>query len=60
VAGPLMEASCVTEAPDPERPWRNVRAGDVRYVPLPGGTTGDASKRGRRRKRGEPGTGTDG
>ena len=64
VAGPLREANRVTEALDPGRPWRNVRAGDVRYVPLPEGTTGDTSKRGRKKKggeeRGTARTGTDG
>ncbi|KAF8557448.1 hypothetical protein OG21DRAFT_1407142 [Imleria badia] len=65
VPGPLGEVNCVTEALDPGRPWRNVRAGDVRYVPLPGETTGDSSKRGRRngkkgKERGTAAAGTDG
>lgn len=62
VSGPLGEVSCVAEALDPGRPWRNVRAEDLRYVPLPGGTAGDASKRGRRKgkERGTAGTRTDG
>ncbi|KAG6374505.1 hypothetical protein JVT61DRAFT_4549 [Boletus reticuloceps] len=47
VLGPPREVSCVTEALDPERPWMNARAGDVMYVPLPGGTTGDTNKLGR-------------
>lgn len=49
VLGPPGEVSYVTEALDPERPWKNVRAGDVKYVPLPGGTTGD-NKDGRKKK----------
>lgn len=60
VPGPPGEVSHVTEAWNPERPWKNVCAGDVRYVPLPRETTGDTSTRGTRRKRrgGERGTGT--
>lgn len=62
VPGPAGEVSRVMEAWDPGRPWRNVCAEDVRYVPLPRETTrtGDTSTRGTRRKRkgGERGTGT--
>lgn len=50
VPGPPSEVSYVQEPVDPERPWKNVRIGDVRYVPLPEGTTKDISKRSRRRK----------
>ncbi|KAF8127043.1 hypothetical protein EV363DRAFT_1401475 [Boletus edulis] len=62
VLGPPREVSCVTEAVDPGRLWRNARAGDVRYVPLPGGTTGDTNKLGRKkgRRRGTVDTGPTG
>lgn len=50
VPGPLTEASYyVMESVDPGRPWRNVRSGDVKYVPLPGGTS---NKPGRKKKGG--------
>lgn len=51
VPGPPGEVSYVKEPLDPSRPWRNVRIGNVMYVPLPGGTE-DTSKQGRRRKKG--------
>ncbi|KAH0832927.1 hypothetical protein J3R83DRAFT_11894 [Lanmaoa asiatica] len=63
MTGPPREVSYVKESLDPGRPWRNVRVGDVRYVPLPGGMTGDTSKRELKKKggeRGTTGTGTDG
>ncbi|KAG8213420.1 hypothetical protein J3R82DRAFT_11922 [Butyriboletus roseoflavus] len=63
VLGPLGEVRYAKEPLDPGRRWKNMRVVDVKYVPLPRGTTGDTSKQGRKKKGGERRTaaaGTDG
>lgn len=63
VTGPPGEVRYVKESPDPGRPWKNTRVGDVRYIPVPGETTADPGKQRRKKKGGERGTagvGTDG
>lgn len=52
VLGPPWEVRYVKEQSDPGRPWKNMRAVDVRYVPLPREATGDTNKQGRKKKKG--------
>ncbi|KIJ67072.1 hypothetical protein HYDPIDRAFT_85644, partial [Hydnomerulius pinastri MD-312] len=54
VPAPSSEVSYARQPADPNRPWRNVKAGELRYIAPPADperTTGQSSRR-RRKKEG--------